>query len=173
MLDVNWNKNIEGLITTIAQIKIPTLLVGKAITDNNLEPVKKISKLIRRLDLEDIVTRTGYVAEDDLVAIYNLATVTVLPSFYEGFGLPALESMACGTPVVCSKAGSLKEIATGSAIFCDPADPADIASKIKLVVNLSKSQRETLANRSQKHSAKFTWEKTAEQTVAIFKKFLK
>lgn len=170
--DVNWNKNIEGLITAISKVKIPAVLVGQAITDQNLEPVKKINKLIRQLNLKDKITKTGFVTEDDLVAIYNLATLTVLPSFYEGFGLPVLESMACGTPLVCSNAGSLSEIA-GPAIICDPSDSVDIASKIEQVLNLTKPKRDQLVRKSQDHSAKFTWQKTAQQTVNIYMKYMK
>lgn len=170
--DVNWNKNVEGLLTAIFKVRIPAVLVGQAITDQNLEPVGKINKLIARLNLEDKITKTGFVAEDDLIALYNLAALTVLPSFYEGFGLPVLESMACGTPVVCSNAGSLSEIA-GPAIICDPADPADIASKIGQVLNLTKPKRDQVVRKSQDHSAKFTWQKTAQQTVNIYMKYMK
>lgn len=166
--DVNWNKNLEGLIKAIKIVRIPLVMVGGALTNPNLPQTKNINKLIKKLHLEKQVFKTGFVEDEDLAAIYNLATLTVLPSYYEGFGLPVLESMACGTPVVCSKAGSLSEIA-GPAIICDPDNPADIAAKITQVLSFSKSARESLCQKLQKHAAKFSWEKVAKQTIDVYK----
>lgn len=165
--DVNWNKNLEGLIKAIKIAKIPLVMVGSALTDSAIPQTKKINKLIKKLHLEKEITKTGFIEDEDLVAIYNLATLTILPSYYEGFGLPVLESMACGTPVVCSKAGSLSEIA-GPAIICDPDNPADIAQKTTSVLNLSQRGREILAQKCQKHAFKFTWRQVAKQMVKIY-----
>src|SRR5205814_1416142 len=128
--DVNWNKNLHGLLNAISISKIQLVLVGSALTDQNLPQVKELDALIKELDLGSLITKTGFVPEKDLVVLYNLAGVVVMPSFYEGFGLPVLEGMACGTPVVCSKNSSLEEIGGDVAIFCDPSDPKDISLKI-------------------------------------------
>lgn len=170
--DVNWNKNLEGLIKAIKIVRIPLVMVGSALTDTKLSQTKKINKLIKKLQLEKQVFKTGFVEENDLIAIYNLADATVLPSYYEGFGLPILESMACGTPVVCSKAGSLSEIA-GPAIICDPDNPADIAQKITSVLNLSQRGREILAQKCQKHASGFTWQKVVRETAKVYRQVAK
>lgn len=169
--DVNWNKNIEGLILALAKIKIHLVLVGQAITNGNLAPVKKINRLINQNNLEKRIIKTGFVNEDDLIAIYNLAELAVQPSFYEGFGLPVLESMACGTPVICSNSGSLSEIA-GPAIICDPTDPNNIAASIERVLGLDSKTRAALIKKGFEHGMKFSWQKTAQKTINIYKKFL-
>ena len=128
--DVNWNKNILGLLEAVKIAKANLVMVGDSIVDHNLPQVKQIDAKISSLNIKDKVIRTGYVEDEDLVAIYNLAPLTVLPSFYEGFGLPVLESMACATSVVGSKLASIPEISGNAAIYCNPSDPKDIASKI-------------------------------------------
>lgn len=171
--DVNWNKNLEGLIKAINIAQVPLVMIGSALTDSALPQTKKINKLIKKLHLEKEITKTGFIEDEDLVAIYNLATLTILPSYYEGFGLPVLESMACGTPVVCSMAGSLAEIGDGAAIFCDPKDPADIAAKITHVASFSKRAREIFCQKLQKHAAKFSWQKTARETTKVYRQVYK
>ena len=171
--DVNWNKNIGTLLEAVSISKIPVVLVGNALTDNSLPQTIELNSLINNIGIEKLVTKTSFVPESDLVAIYNLATVTVAPSYYEGFGLPVLESMACGTPVICSDNSSLAEIGVGAAIFCDPSSPQDVAEKIASVVNMNTVQREQLSQKCLKHAAKFSYKKTAELTVAAYQKVLK
>lgn len=170
--DVNWNKNIPNLLEAVKIANISLVMVGQALVNKDLDQTKAINKLINKLDLEKKVIKTGYIKEEDLVSIYNLASLTVLPSYYEGFGLPVLESMACGTPVVCSKVASLSEIADSDAIFCDPEDPKDIAQKITYVLNLPKKQKRELSQKSFQHAAKFTWQKVARQTIDVYKSLL-
>lgn len=169
--DVNWNKNIPNLLEAIKIFKVNLVMVGHALVDKNLVQTKEIDKLIKKLNLQDKITRTGYVNEDDLIAIYNLAKVTVMPSFYEGFGLPLMESMACGTPVVCSKVASLTEI-SGPAILCDPTSPKEIAQKISHLINLPQNKRQILSQKCINHASKFTWEKVARQTISIYESLL-
>lgn len=166
--DVNWNKNIPNLLRAVKAAKVSLVMVGKATVDKNLSETKEIEKLIKKLKIESKVTRTGYISEDDLVAIYNLASLTVLPSFYEGFGLPVLESMACGTPVVCSKVASLAEIADPIGIFCNPDNFQDIAAKISQALNFSEKEKELLSQKSIEHVSKFTWEKVARETIKVY-----
>lgn len=167
--DVNWNKNLNNLIEAIHIFKKNLVMVGKALTQDNLAETQQIIQKIKSLKLEDKITRLGYVPDKDLVSLYNSATVTVLPSFYEGFGLPVLESMACGTPVICSNVSSISEIAGKDAIFCDPSDPNDIAKQIKTVFTLSQKERQSLSQKLIKHAETFTWEKVAKQTIDIYK----
>lgn len=170
--DVNWNKNVQALILAISKIKIPAVLVGSALATSTLHETREIDKLARVNNISSLITKTGFISANDLAAVYNLAEVTVLPSFYEGFGLSAIESMACGTPVVCSKISSLAEIAKDAAIFISPHDPQDIAQKIEYVLNLKNDQKETLSKKLQKNAARFSWEKTAQKTVEVYQKYL-
>lgn len=166
--DVNWNKNILNLLEAVKIAKTNLVMVGKAVTDASLAETKELNKKIRQLGIEDKITKTGFISDSELVEIYNRAKVTVLPSYYEGFGLPVLESMACGTPVVCSNKGSLAEIASEAAIFCDPEDPADIAAKIGFVLSLPTSKYQSLSEKSQATAAKFSWAKTAAGTIRVY-----
>ena len=170
--DVNWNKNLQNLLEAVKIAKVNLVIVGKALTDDSLTQVEEIDRIIKKLGLQKQVIKTGYVSENDLISIYNLASLTILPSFYEGFGLPVLESMACGTPVVCSNVASLAEITNNSAIFCDPSDPNDIAQKIAHALNLSKKQRQNLSQKLVKHASKFSWQKVARQTINVYKSVL-
>ena len=171
--DVNWHKNIEKLLEAVKLANVNLVLVGSAFKDEQLIEVIKINRKIKELRLQNKVIKTGFIKEDDLLALYNLAQVTLLPSFYEGFGLPLLESMACGTPVICSKVASLSEIGDDVATYCDPQDPQDIAAKINFIFNLENQQREEIGKKSQKHAAHFTWGKVASQTIQVYKSVLK
>lgn len=170
--DVNWNKNVPNLMEAISIHKTPIVLVGRAFTDDSIPQVKDLNLQIKRLSLTNIVQKTGFIPENDLISLYNLATVTVSPSYYEGFGLPVLESMACGTPVICSNNSSLSEIAGSAAFFCDPSDPKDIADKISKTLSLNKKDKKLLSQKCVNQAAKFTWRKTALQTLDLYKKVL-
>lgn len=106
----------------------------------------------------------GHVADADLPALYSAADVFVFPSLYEGFGLPVLEAMACGTPVVTSARGALSEIA-GPALICDPLDPSDIARAIQRARD--PALRSRLVRCGFDHAKGFTWERAAQETLAV------
>jgi len=129
--DVNYSKNILGLVKAFSNLKpqnsnLKLILVGKAFKDETLPETKEILQLIKVLKLKDFVRILGFVSDKDLVAIYNLATVYCQPSFYEGFGLPVLEAMACGTPVVAANTSSLPEICGDAAIMVNPYKMEDV-----------------------------------------------
>lgn len=170
--DVNWNKNLKNLINAVKIAKVNLVMIGSALRNSNLYETQQINKLIRKLKLENKIIKTGFVPEEDLICIYNLASLTLLPSFYEGFGLPVLESMACGTPVVCASVASLAEIGNEMATFCDPQDPKDIAQKIESTLALSQNQRAILAIKLITYASKFTWKKVADQTVKVYESLL-
>lgn len=170
--DINWSKNIPNLLRAISKLNIKLVMVGKALVDESLIEVREINKLVDKLNIKNKIIKTGFVETEELVAIYNLSSVTVLPSYYEGFGLPVLESMACGTPVVCSNVASLSEIGQNAAIFCNPESINDISTKIAKALNFTKSQREKLSKTLIKHASRFSWQKVAQKTIQVYDSLL-
>lgn len=168
--DVNWNKNLEVLLEAIKISKTPLVMVGSALTDPNLLETQNLNESIANLGINNLIIRTGYLDKNDLVAFYNLASVTILPSVYEGFGLPVLESMACGTPVICSKTSSLIEISGELAFYCNPGSAIDIAEKVKKVCSFSNNQKSVLSLKLKDHAKKYTWQKVASETIEVYRK---
>jgi glycosyltransferase involved in cell wall biosynthesis len=102
----------------------------------------------------------GYVSDAELRALYESAGCFVFPSVYEGFGLPPLEAMCCGCPVIASRAASMPEICRDAAIYCDPLSPSDIAEKIALLMSSSALQNE-LSAKGRSLAAAYSWERSA------------
>ena len=127
--------------------------------------------LLAELRLTDRVRWIDSPPEADLVALYNLATVFVLPSFYEGFGLTVLEAMACGAPAIISDRGSLPEIAGGAALEIDPDDPTELADAIERVLNDAALQHE-LRHKGLERVKEFSWERCARETLAVYQRVL-
>jgi glycosyltransferase involved in cell wall biosynthesis len=119
-------------------------------------------------DLEGSVRRLGYVAAEDLPALYSGAEAFVFPTFWEGFGLPVLEAMACGTPVVASNTSSIPEVAGDAAVLVDPASPEAIAEGILGVIG-SASRAAELRRAGLDHAARFGWRRTALGTLAAYR----
>ncbi len=113
----------------------------------------------------------GFVSDEELAKVYNLASLFVFPSFYEGFGLPPLEAMACGTPVVSSSLTSMPEVCVDAAIYCDPYDIEDIKNKIELVLGDENLQSSMIKN-GIKRAKHFTWGKSADAHLKVFKSLL-
>jgi len=109
----------------------------------------------------------GYVADADLPALYSLATVFVYPSLYEGFGLPVLEAMACGVPVITSDISSLPEVAADAGVLFDPSSSQALASVLQRVLG-SGELRQLLSERGRQRARLFTWELTAQKTLAAY-----
>ncbi len=113
----------------------------------------------------------GFVDDADLPALYSMATVFVMPSVYEGFGLPALEAMACGTPVICSDASSLPEVVGDAGLLVAPTDVAGWAAALAHALG-DAALRADLSARGQRRAAQFTWAETAHQTRAVYDQIL-
>lgn len=116
---------------------------------------------------KDCIVFTGYVAENDLPAIYNGASLFVYPSFYEGFGIPVLEALACGIPTITANTSSLPEVAGEAALLVDPQRPEDITNAITTV--LADPERvKMMVKKGLAQAASFSWEKCARETQAIY-----
>lgn len=113
----------------------------------------------------------GFVSDEELAKVYNLASLFVFPSFYEGFGLPPLEAMACGTPVVSSNLTSMPEICMNAAVYCDPNDAKDIKNKIEFVLNDVNLQN-SMIQKGLERAKQFTWEKSANEHMKVFEKVM-
>ncbi len=115
------------------------------------------------------VLLTGRVADEQLPGLYSGATVFVYPSMYEGFGLPALEAMACGTPVITSDRTALPEVVDDAAVTVDPSDAGAIADAVRQMVT-DDALRERLSRRGLQRASKFTWDRAAEMTLQVLRK---
>jgi len=124
-----------------------------------------------RKDSSGRVVLAGYVPEAELPALYAHATAFVYPSLYEGFGLPVVEAMACGTPVLTSRSSSLREIAEGAALLVDPRDEDEIARGLEWLA-LDEGLREELRRRGLERAAQFSWDRTGRETVAAYRQAL-
>jgi glycosyltransferase involved in cell wall biosynthesis len=121
---------------------------------------------VQRLNLGERVLFTGYVPDTDLPALLSGALAFVYPSLYEGFGLPVLEAMACGTPVICSNVSSLPEMAGDAALLVDPRDVDDMADAIAQLM-ADEGLRRELVDRGFRQISKFSWQRSADQVLHI------
>jgi glycosyltransferase involved in cell wall biosynthesis len=113
----------------------------------------------------------GRVSDEDLVELYQGADCLLFPSLYEGFGLPVLEAMACGTPVICADRTSLPEVAGEAGVLVDPDDPAAFAAELRELLG-SPARRQELAAAGIRRARQFTWQRAAELTVAAYRRAL-
>jgi len=127
-----------------------------------------LREAVARLGLEDRVELLGYVEQERLAALYRGAACLVFPSRYEGFGLPVIEAMACGTPVVATRTSALPEVAGDAAVLVEPGSPAALAQGISDVL----ADRERLTAAGLERARSFSWRKSAERTLAVYRELL-
>ncbi len=128
---------------------------------------EQLYRKVQELHLNEHVVFTGYVADEDLPSLYRGAEMFVFPSIYEGFGLPVIEAMSCGTPVVTSASSSLPEIAGNAGVLVNPLDSHDIFQGIRTVLT-NKEQQEAMRTAGPLQAQKFSWRHTAEQTCRVY-----
>ncbi len=122
---------------------------------------------VENLGLQGQVLFPGFVADEDLPVLYNLADIFVLPSLYEGFGLPPLEAMACGTPVITSNASSLPEVVGEAGVTVEPTDVEGLSEAVRRLLEDAELRRE-LAQRGLARAREFTWERAARQLLEVY-----
>ena len=130
-----------------------------------------IKTTIDELKIEDKVHFPGYLSQDELRDVYSAATVFVYPSLYEGFGIPILEAMGCGVPVITSNVSSMPEVAGTAAKLVTPTDIEELSSAMESVL-LSEELRAEMREEGLKRAAEFSWEKCARETLQVYKKLL-
>jgi glycosyltransferase involved in cell wall biosynthesis len=136
--------------------RYPLLLVGKLGWDH-----QEVFDAIAETRMGSFVRHVGYVSDQDLAGLYSAATVFAYPSLYEGFGLPVVEAMASGTPVITSNVSSMPEAAGDAAVLVDPLQPKDIATALRTLLE-SPAEQDKLTTAGLAQAKKFTWDKTAE-----------
>jgi len=164
-------KNVGNLIRAFAQIpesyQLDLVLAGfmRWGVDREIAPIAE-------LGLQERIKVIGYVPDEDLAALYSAAECLVLPSWYEGFGIPIVEAMSCGCPVVTSTGRhAAPEVAGGAALLVDPADPADIAQGIRRVLD-NPTLRQMLIERGLVRGPQFSWETTGRLTDAVIRQLV-
>jgi glycosyltransferase involved in cell wall biosynthesis len=156
------SKNIEGLIKAFNKLSQPDLSL--VIAGQKAWLYEAIFQLVKELKLEDKVIFTGFVEEAEIPGLMTEAEAFVMPSFFEGFGIPVVEAMACGTPVVVSKIASLPEVVGKAGIYIDPHDINSIVNGLKTALGPDRNKYIDLGF---KQARKFAWEKTAIATIKV------
>jgi glycosyltransferase involved in cell wall biosynthesis len=162
-------KNVPFILEALKQLKrkIPEIKFLKIGAPQVSGAREKLLELIEMLSLQEEVIFVGYVSENDITKYYNAADLFVYPSLYEGFGMPPLEAMACGTPVVTSNVTSLPEVVADSAITIDPHN-IDAFVNAMYDVLTDEKLRETMINKGLKRAQLFNWEKSAKEMRRVY-----
>jgi len=147
-------KAYQGVVSDKSNLNL--IIVGKFGWGDEIEPSKNIKLL-------------GFIPDEDLAVLYSAAKFFIYPSLYEGFGLPVLEAMACGCPVITSNTSSLPEVGGSAALYVNPKKTYDIFKTIQMLIKASPSKLKTLSQKSLDQAKQFSWHKTAKQTLEIYK----
>ncbi|MCG9966625.1 glycosyltransferase family 4 protein [Pelotomaculum terephthalicicum JT] len=165
-------KNLIRLLNAYKMIVVSEDSIPKLVIVGGQGWLKEdINKVIDTLGLTEKVVLTGYVSDSDLPALYRNASVFVYPSLYEGFGLPPLEAMACGTPVISSNVSSIPEVVGDAGLLIDPYRPEEVARAITLVLK-DNGLRVRLNRTGLNRAGLFTWDKTARETIKLYQEVI-
>ncbi|MFH1081408.1 MAG: glycosyltransferase family 1 protein [Pseudomonadota bacterium] len=163
------HKNVHALVEAFVRImeRIPhqLVLVGKPRLG---EP--EVESALRRVPDLSRIYRIPRVENDDLFVLYQGADLFVFPSLYEGFGLPVLEAMMSGVPVLTTRCGSIPEVGGDKVCYFDPVSSADLAGQIVQILSWKNDQRTAWTTEAQKRAGQFSWDRTAEMTMECFEK---
>jgi glycosyltransferase involved in cell wall biosynthesis len=171
---ISPHKNLNALIDALQLIvsdanfsSIKLVLVGDYKDDPFFSAYPSLKKQIDRLGLSDKVIFTGYIEDLELAHLYNSTSLVVLPSFEEGFGLPAVEAMACGAPVAASNRGSLPEVLGKAGRFFDPTDTENMAETLRHILG-NHALRKEMSQTGLARAKEFLWNKAAKDMLVIF-----
>jgi glycosyltransferase involved in cell wall biosynthesis len=163
------HKNLPGLLRAFARLRdrgfreVQLVLVGERYRTG-----AEMDRLVKELNLEPVVLFTGFVSQEDLNALYSAAAVFAFPSLAEGFGLPVLEAMACGSPVVGSTASAVPEAVGSAGLVADAQDPEAFADALARVLREESLQAE-LREKGLRRAQEFSWDRSAEGTLAVYR----
>jgi glycosyltransferase involved in cell wall biosynthesis len=166
------HKNLDMLIRAFARVAgswpgpLELVLAGKPGRN-----AANIQRLVRQLGLENRIRMMGFVPEEDLPALYSLCEAFVFPSKYEGFGMPLLEAMACGAPVLSSRSSCLPEVGGDGAAYFSTEDEADLAGLLERTLR-DEDFRRDLVRRGQERARQFSWQNTARRTLSVYQRAL-
>jgi glycosyltransferase involved in cell wall biosynthesis len=167
--DLQPRKNQIGLIKAFARLvnAYPQLKQNLVLAGKETWFADQVHKAARDSGVKDRIQFFGFVSDDDLLQLYNACDLFVFPSFYEGFGLPALEAMACGRAVACSHTSALPEVVDGAAILFDPYSLDEMVRALADLL-LDRELRARTERLGLQRAAHFSWQKTAQRTLEVF-----
>jgi len=164
-------KNLKRLLTVFEAIHAQGLSDGLVIVGRRGWLYDDFFAALERSPARDAVILPGYVRDEDLPALYAGAQALAFPSLYEGFGLPVLEAMACGTPVTCSNTSSLPEVAGDAALMLDPTNTTAITDALNRLLT-DASLRADMREQGLRRAAQFTWDRTAQKTLTVYRQLI-
>jgi glycosyltransferase involved in cell wall biosynthesis len=164
-------KNVETLIDAFAKLPLTMRDRYDLVLAGDFRRRPDLYERVRQAGIEKQTQFTGIVSDDRLKELYQRAMLFVFPSRYEGFGLPVLEAMACGCPVISSNASSLPEVVGDAAILLDPMDVEGFTREMVRVLSESDLRRD-LRERGLARAAQFSWDRTARETIAVYRELL-
>ncbi|HOI71132.1 MAG TPA: glycosyltransferase family 1 protein [Methanobacterium sp.] len=164
-------KNIPTLIKAYYLLRKEGLAHKLVLAGQKSDQYRKILNLVKKLKLEKDVIFTGFIAADVLPLLYNAADLFIFPSLYEGFGLPPLEAMACGCPVITSKTSSLPEVVGDAGLMVNPKSKYELKDAMKTLL-INSNLRTELIKKGINRSKKFTWKRCAKKTLNVYKEVL-
>lgn len=167
--DLQPRKNHIGLIEAFSRLiksqpKLPHRLV---IAGQDTWFGERVREAARNSGVGDRITFTGFVSDEDLLRLYNACDCFVFPSFYEGFGIPILEAMACGRAVACANTSAMPEVADGAGLLFDPERPDEIARALRDIL-IDGELRSRMERLGLQRAATFSWQKSAQMTLRVY-----
>lgn len=166
--DINYNKNLPFLLKAMESINSKLVIITRAKLNALIPEAIAIKRAINKHNKEKVIF-LQVESIKDLAALYSLATWYIQPSLDEGFGLPVLEAMQCGTPVISSTGGSLPEVGGDACLYFEPTKVAECVTVITKALAMKPAERAEALKKSQKQLARFSWEKTAKETLKVYR----
>ncbi|MCX6354800.1 MAG: glycosyltransferase family 1 protein [Candidatus Aureabacteria bacterium] len=168
LLPLHPRKNIPGLLSAFSLFKKRTGLPHSLTLGGKEYEGRELLSAVERLGISESFTFVGYIPSEDLRLFYSFADAFIFPSLYEGFGIPPLEAMACGTPVLASRGGSMPEVLGPAARYFDPKDTEEMAHRLAELLG-SESERVRLREKGFAQAHRYRWDNCARETLALYK----